>query len=178
MMEYDPRPMAGRKRTGGATTRRTKGEVVQAEVGADDGSEGERSDEAEAEEDLDAAGEPKAEELEEVAVDDALPVIGSEETHETPAIETEPATGRSERGSIVRHDPMTAYVQEIRRVPLLTREQEHELAVKFAKTGDPALAHRMVTANLRLVVKIAHEYRRAYKNLLDLVQEGNIGLMQ
>jgi RNA polymerase sigma-32 factor len=79
---------------------------------------------------------------------------------------------------VVRHDPMTAYVQEIRRVPLLTREQEHELAVKFSETGDPAIAHRLVTANLRLVVKIAHEYRRAYKNLLDLVQEGNIGLMQ
>ena len=46
------------------------------------------------------------------------------------------------------------------------------------KDQDPRVAAQLVTANLRLVVKIAYEYRRAYKNILDLVQEGNIGLMQ
>ncbi|HTJ84541.1 MAG TPA: RNA polymerase factor sigma-32, partial [Polyangiaceae bacterium] len=56
--------------------------------------------------------------------------------------------------------------------------QTHELAVRFIKTQDPAIAARLVTSNLRLVVKIAYEYRRAYKNILDLIQEGNIGLMQ
>src|SRR5258708_15504744 len=61
--------------------------------------------------------------------------------------------------------------------PLLSREEEHELAVKFARTRDPELAWRLVTANLRLVVKIAHEYRRAAFSLLDLIQEGNVGLM-
>ena len=50
--------------------------------------------------------------------------------------------------------------------------------MKFLQTQDPALAAQLVTANLRLVVKIAYEYRRAYKNIMDLVQEGNIGLMQ
>jgi RNA polymerase sigma-32 factor len=50
--------------------------------------------------------------------------------------------------------------------------------VKFVQTQDPAAAAQLVTANLRLVVKIAYEYRRAYKNIMDLVQEGNIGLMQ
>ncbi len=84
---------------------------------------------------------------------------------------------KAERG-IGRADPLTAYVQEIRRYPLLTREEEHELAKRFVDTGDPDLAKRLITANLRLVVKIAHEYRRAHRNLLDLVQEGNIGLMQ
>ncbi len=81
-------------------------------------------------------------------------------------------------GGIARRDPLSLYMQEIRRIPLLTREQEHELAVKYFETGDLGLARRLVTANLRLVVKIAHEYRRAYKNLLDLVQEGNVGLLQ
>jgi RNA polymerase sigma-32 factor len=80
--------------------------------------------------------------------------------------------------SLVKADPLTAYMQEIRRYPLLSREEEHDLAVRFAKTRDPAIARRLITANLRLVVKIAHEYRRAYKNLLDLVQEGNLGLLQ
>ena len=80
--------------------------------------------------------------------------------------------------SIVRHDPLSAYMSELRRYPLLTREEEHELAVKYVKTGDGVAARRLVTANLRLVVKIAHEYRRSYKNVLDLVQEGNLGLLQ
>jgi RNA polymerase sigma-32 factor len=80
--------------------------------------------------------------------------------------------------SLVKSDPLTAYMAEIRRYPLLSREEEHELAVEFSKTRDPKIARRLITANLRLVVKIAHEYRRAYRNLLDLVQEGNLGLLQ
>jgi RNA polymerase sigma-32 factor len=80
--------------------------------------------------------------------------------------------------SIARFDPMQAYLREVQRHPLLTPEQTHDIAVKFVETQDPALAAQLVTANLRLVVKIAYEYRRAYKNIMDLVQEGNIGLMQ
>ena len=80
--------------------------------------------------------------------------------------------------SLARTDPLTVYMAEIRRYPLLSREEEHELAVRFAETQDPKIARRLITANLRLVVKIAHEYRRAYRNLLDLVQEGNLGLLQ
>jgi RNA polymerase sigma-32 factor len=80
--------------------------------------------------------------------------------------------------SLARLDPMAAYLREVQRHPLMTPEQTHELAVSFLKTQDPAIAARLVTANLRLVVKIAYEYRRAYKNIMDLVQEGNIGLMQ
>ena len=62
--------------------------------------------------------------------------------------------------------------------PLLSREEEHELAVHYRETGDVEAAYRLVTSNLRLVVKIAHEYRRTAFQLLDLIQEGNIGLMQ
>jgi RNA polymerase sigma-32 factor len=67
---------------------------------------------------------------------------------------------------------------EIARHPVLSREEEHELAVRYRETGDVDAAYRLVASNLRLVVKIAHEYRRTAFQLLDLVQEGNMGLMQ
>src|ERR1700682_2609572 len=78
---------------------------------------------------------------------------------------------------LARADALQRYMAEVSRHPLLTREEEHELAVKFSRTHDPEIAYRLVTANLRLVVKIAHEYRRAAFSLLDLIQEGNVGLM-
>ena len=84
----------------------------------------------------------------------------------------------SSDGALTRFDPFAAYMREVQRHPVLTPEATHELAVAFGKTQDPALAAQLVTANLRLVVKIAYEYRRAYKNIMDLIQEGNIGLMQ
>jgi RNA polymerase sigma-32 factor len=68
-------------------------------------------------------------------------------------------------------------MREVQRHPLLTREEEHQLAVLYHETGDVDAAKKLVTSNLRLVVKIAYEYKRAYKNMMDLVQEGNIGLM-
>ena len=84
----------------------------------------------------------------------------------------------SKEVALSRYDPMQAYLREVQRHPLLTPEQEHELATKYYTTGDVRSAHTLVTANLRLVVKIAYEYRRAYRNIMDLVQEGNVGLMQ
>lgn len=89
----------------------------------------------------------------------------------------EPKASADERG-LAKFDAMTAYQREIQRHPLLSPEETHALAVDFVKNQNPQVAARLVTANLRLVVKIAYEYRRAYKNIMDLVQEGNIGLMQ
>jgi RNA polymerase sigma-32 factor len=86
--------------------------------------------------------------------------------------------GSSESSSIERFDALQTYLREVQRHPLLTPEQTQELSVKFLETQDPEIAARLVTANLRLVVKIAYEYRRAYRNIMDLIQEGNIGLMQ
>ncbi len=60
----------------------------------------------------------------------------------------------------------------------ISREEEHELAVRWREEGDIEAARQLVLANLRLVVKIAMEYRRAWINVLDLIQEGNLGLMQ
>ncbi|MBX3219502.1 MAG: RNA polymerase factor sigma-32 [Labilithrix sp.] len=95
-----------------------------------------------------------------------------------PSANEGPLSKPTSGGSMERLDPMAAYLREVQRHPLLTPEQTHELAAKFVETQDPAIAAQLVTANLRLVVKIAYEYRRAYKNIMDLVQEGNIGLMQ
>ncbi|MFT3692995.1 MAG: RNA polymerase factor sigma-32 [Kofleriaceae bacterium] len=81
-------------------------------------------------------------------------------------------------GSLAKRDPLAAYMSETRRYPLLTPEEEHDLAVRLVEAGDTGAARKLIEANLRLVVKIAYEYRRAHRNLLDLVQEGNIGLIQ
>lgn len=75
-------------------------------------------------------------------------------------------------------DPLKAYLREISRYQLLSPEEEKELTTALFETGDIEIAKKLVTANLRLVVKIAMEYRRSYQNILDLIQEGNIGLMK
>jgi len=92
----------------------------------------------------------------------------------------EPRTAIARTGEAVsRFDPLSAYMREVQRHPLLSPDEEHSLAVTYQKNPeDLSAAARLVTANLRLVVKIAYEYRRAYKNMMDLIQEGNIGLMQ
>ncbi len=82
------------------------------------------------------------------------------------------------RAPLERFDALSAYLHEVQRHPLLSPEETQALAVQFVQNQDPAIAARLVTSNLRLVVKIAYEYRRAYRNIMDLVQEGNIGLMQ
>lgn len=79
---------------------------------------------------------------------------------------------------LVHLDPLQRYLQEIGQFDLLTPEEEHDLAVRYQKRQDPQAALKLVTANLRLVVKIALEHRSYYQNVLDLIQEGNIGLMQ
>jgi RNA polymerase sigma-32 factor len=75
-------------------------------------------------------------------------------------------------------DPLTLYLKEISKHKLLTIEEEKELTAELLKTGDIEIAKKLVLANLRLVVKIALEYKNSYKNVMDLIQEGNIGLMK
>lgn len=74
-------------------------------------------------------------------------------------------------------DPIAQYMAEVRRYPLLTREQEQALATRYRETGDKRAAEALVTSNLRFVVKVAAEYSRFGARLIDLVQEGNVGLM-
>ncbi len=75
-------------------------------------------------------------------------------------------------------DLLQYYLAEVRRYPLLTPEEEKDLAVRYQDTGDPEAAERLVTANLRLVIKIAFQYHRQWANVLDLIQEGNVGLVE
>ena len=70
------------------------------------------------------------------------------------------------------------YIQAVNRFPLLTWEQEIEFGRRLQKDGDIDAARQLVLSHLRLVVKIAYEFARASKNVLDLVQEGNVGLME
>jgi RNA polymerase sigma-32 factor len=79
--------------------------------------------------------------------------------------------------SLTTTDPVTQYMNEVRKYPLLTREQEAELAKHYFETKDPIAAQRLVTSNLRFVVKIAAEYSKFGARLIDLIQEGNMGLM-
>ena len=80
--------------------------------------------------------------------------------------------------SLKVQDPLTLYLKEISKHKLLTIEEEKELTLQLLETGDIDTAKKLVLANLRLVVKIALEYKNAYKNVMDLIQEGNIGLMK
>lgn len=70
-----------------------------------------------------------------------------------------------------------SYLREISQVPLLTPEEEFKLAARYRKYNDHEAADKLVTSNLRFVVKVAMEYRTYGIKLLDLIQEGNIGLM-
>jgi RNA polymerase sigma-32 factor len=74
-------------------------------------------------------------------------------------------------------DPLRAYIQQITKYPVLTKKQETDL-VKKMQDGDLEAARLLVLSNLRLVIKIAFEYKSAYQNIMDLIQEGNIGLMK
>ena len=126
--------------------------AVEAEV-----VEAEPAEEAEPIEDV----EPAVDELQDVSPELEVKVV-------------KPARGTG----LARQDPLASYMAEVTKHPLLTREEEVALARRFRDTGDVKAAYKLVASNLRLVVKLAHEYHRNPLALLDLVQEGNIGLMQ
>ena len=72
---------------------------------------------------------------------------------------------------------LESYLLQINRFPLLTREEEFQLAVRYRKDNDIEAAQKLITSNLKFVVKVAFEYKSYGAKLLDLIQEGNIGLM-
>ena len=166
MAERSTKPAGGKKRS-------KKAVIDVGERPAEDKDADEASEEASDEE-----GEPEEKDVE---VDPDLIDAASEIT-ETPDVDATdedlPAPKPSRGGSLARRDPMAAYMNEVRRFPLLTPEEEKALATRLVEQGDTQAARKLIEANLRLVVKIAYEYRRAHKNLLDLVQEGNVGLIQ
>jgi RNA polymerase sigma-32 factor len=78
---------------------------------------------------------------------------------------------------ITARDPLSIYLNEVRRYPVLSREDELKLAQKFYETKDPEAAQMLVKSNLRFVIKIAAEYSKFGAKMIDLIQEGNVGLM-
>ncbi len=135
----------------------------------------------ESELDLDAgAVADAADETAPIEVSEFHPVAGAGDqagAHPVEPSELE-AGAAKDRGALVATDPLGRYLAEIRRFPLLTREQEAVIARRYIKDKDPQDAYLLVTGNLRLVVKLAYEFARATKNVLDLIQEGNVGLME
>lgn len=79
--------------------------------------------------------------------------------------------------SINETESLNRYLTEINRFPVLTRAQEKEVAERFRETKATSDAHKLVASNLKFVVKIAHEYKGYGLGVLDLIQEGNVGLM-
>ena len=116
-------------------------------------------------------------ELEAPADGDASPLNLEDDADHAPDSERA-SSADSDSGALVRVDPLSRYLAEIRRFPLLTREEELEIAKRYHEHHEREDAYRLVTANLRLVVKIALEFARATRNVLDLIQEGNVGLME
>jgi RNA polymerase sigma-32 factor len=112
-------------------------------------------------------------------VADVLPPEESVGSTESPQIrEGGPALEDAGGGGLVRVDPLARYLREIARYPLLSAEEERDLARRIRGDGDVDAAVRLATGNLRLVVSIAMQYRGSWHNVLDLIGEGNVGLMQ
>ncbi len=89
------------------------------------------------------------------------------------------ASSANEQLPVVSNPALHRYLQEISQYELLSREETEELAIRFRETGDPEAAYRLVSANLRLVVKVAMDFQKYWmQNFMDLVQEGNVGLVQ
>jgi len=97
-------------------------------------------------------------------------VVGKKKSAKDLAADDEPG--------LVPADPVARYMAELRKYPLLTREEEQALAIRFREHGDREAAQKLVTSNLRFVVKVASEYTKFGARLIDLIQEGNMGLMQ
>ncbi|MBC7370165.1 MAG: RNA polymerase factor sigma-32 [Bdellovibrionaceae bacterium] len=127
-------------------------------------------------------GEAAHSSMERPEADRVYAVPSDEEVeHELGIVDDLPAKGLVKSGEASRSvrstDPLAIYLSDIRKYPVLTKEQEQEVAKKFFETKDPEAAQILVKSNLRFVVKIAAEYSKFGAKMIDLVQEGNVGLM-
>jgi RNA polymerase sigma-32 factor len=145
-----------------------KTQVVEAEIVDDDVEEN------------DSSGERVFEG--EVEFGENLPALLDSETARTDALLEEDDEALEKKASagadLVVSSALQRYLAELRKYPLMTVEEEREVARKAHEQNDLQARNRLITSNLRLVVKIAMEYRRAYSQILDLIQEGNAGLVQ
>ena len=124
------------------------------------------------EEDTDVSDEPLLADAEDAGVEEldesafALPGVPDKR----PAAEQDT--------SLVPYDPLQRYLAEVRRYPFLTKEEELHLFQDFQTTGNRESAVKLILSNLRVSVTIASEYLHSGADYLDLIQEGNVGLMQ
>ena len=88
-----------------------------------------------------------------------------------------PSDERSDARAVTVYDPLQAYLAEIRRYPFLSAEEEAALSRRFKEKGDLDAVTQLILSHLRLAVSIAMEYRRLPFPIMDLIQEGNVGLM-
>ena len=116
---------------------------------------------------LESQGVEIVEDFDDITIDD-------EELAKAEGIELEPGMGTDD---VAIDDPVKVYLKEIGRVPLLTPDEEVDLAVRISN-GDEAAKKRLSEANLRLVVSIAKRYLGRGMQFLDLIQEGNLGLIK
>lgn len=126
--------------------------------------------------DLDEGADEGADEgdsNDELTSPDTVPVRSASKVGSSLPIPADPSSP-----GIAQASALSAYMSQLRHHAPISREEEHELAVKWVEEGDVDAAKMLTVSNLRLVVKIAMEYRRAWTNTLDLIQEGNVGLME
>jgi RNA polymerase sigma-32 factor len=109
-------------------------------------------------------------------VEDNLVLPVEVEAVESP--EVMPESLESNSTALTHYDALSIYLKEVKAIPRLSIEEELSLTKKYFEEKDLKAAYRLVQSNLWLVVKIAREYSHAVRSLLDLVQEGNIGLME
>ena len=120
----------------------------------------------------------RTDEIEEAPLEPEWEWEPTEEKGEESAAMEEPLTEAVPSGEIAPYDPLQHYLMEIRRYPFLSREEEVRLARSYLEEGNLEAVSRLVLSNLRLVVHIARDYRNIHLPLMDMIQEGNIGLMQ
>jgi RNA polymerase sigma-32 factor len=103
-------------------------------------------------------------------------MLASSNTPSAPIVHfPEPTTKKT---AVQKADLLNQYLAEVRRYPLLSPEDERKLAIQYVETEDQEAGRRLITSNLRLVVKMAFKYHSQWSNVLDLIQQGNIGLLQ
>jgi RNA polymerase sigma-32 factor len=106
-------------------------------------------------------------------------VLDPEESADaTPLTSGDPNAAGPSSTAVEPVSALSRYMAQLRHHAPISREEERKLALRWYEEGDTEAARQMVLSNLRLVVKIAMEYRRAWTNTLDLIQEGNVGLME
>lgn len=109
-----------------------------------------------------------------------IPTVGSEPVSSSFSQPVSSATlpVRARRDGVTPSSALELFMAQVGRFPVLSAEEEKALAIRVFEGHDPLAAKKLVVHNLRLVVKMAYKYRRAWASVLDLIQEGNIGLLE